>query len=325
MMDTILLLSILIFAGMLLFFLAGYYFVIQRRARRRFAERVRAAGTERFMDGEGSEIHPSGFLSKAKGKILRVLEGLGHLARKGGEEENPTHIRKTFSKAGFRSEKAPMIFFGSKLFLALLLALLVSLLQFLFLPLMPSAQFTLLAVTAAVAGYYLPNLWVRLKIRHRRAKILEGLPDALDLMVVCVEAGIGLDAAIQRVGDEMKLSNKPLSDEFRLMTLELRAGKPRRDALRDLAMRTDLEDVNSLASVLIQTEKFGTSIAQALRVHSDAMRVRRFQRAEEVAAKLPVKLLFPLIFFIFPSLFVAILGPAAIQIIRTLLPTLGGR
>jgi len=141
---------------------------------------------------------------------------------------------------------------------------------------------------------------------------------------VCAEAGIGLDAAINRVGEEIKLSNKPLSEEFKLMSLELRAGKPRREALKDLAMRTDLEDVNSLASLLIQTEKFGTNIAQALRVHSDSMRVKRFQRAEEVAAKLPVKLLFPLIFFIFPSLFVAILGPAAIRIFRTLLPTLGG-
>lgn len=324
MMDTILLLSILIFAGMLLFFLAGYYFVLQRRARRRFAQRVRTAGTQRLNDGDDPEIPHSGFLPRAKGIILRALESLGRLVKKGMEEENPTLIRKTFLKAGFRRENALMLFFGSKLFLALLLVLLISLGQFLFLPLMPSAQFTLLAVTGAVVGYYLPNLWVRLKIRQRRAKILEGLPDALDLMVVCVEAGIGLDAAIQRVGEEMKLSNKPLSDEFRLMTLELRAGKSRRDALRDLAMRTDLEDVSNLASILIQTEKFGTSIAQALRVHSDAMRIRRFQRAEEIAAKLPVKLLFPLIFFIFPSLFVAILGPAAIQIIRTLLPAFGG-
>lgn len=150
-----------------------------------------------------------------------------------------------------------------------------------------------------------------------------GLPDALDLMVVCSEAGVGLDATINRVGEEMRLNNKTLSDEFNLMSLELQAGKPRRDALKDLATRTGLEDVTNLTSMLIQTERFGTSISQALRVHSDSMRVKRSQRAEEIAAKLPVKLLFPLIFFIFPSLFVVILGPAVIRIFRTLLPALG--
>ena len=153
---------------------------------------------------------------------------------------------------------------------------------------------------------------------------MQGLPDALDLMVVCAEAGVGLDAAIHRVGEEMALNNKSLSDEFKVMSLELRAGKQRRDSLKDLAMRTDLEEVNNLSSMLIQTERFGTSIAQALRVHADVMRVSRFQRAEEVAAKLPVKLLFPMIFFILPSLFITILGPAVIRIFRTLLPGLGG-
>ena len=154
--------------------------------------------------------------------------------------------------------------------------------------------------------------------------ILEGFPDALDLMVVCVEAGIGLDAAITRVGEEMRFGNEVLSEEFKMLSLELRAGKQRRDALRNLALRTDLEDVSSLVSLLIQTDKFGTSVAQALRVHSDSMRVRRYQRAEELATKLPVKLLFPLILFIFPSFFVTLLGPAVIQIFRVLLPRMAG-
>jgi len=163
-----------------------------------------------------------------------------------------------------------------------------------------------------------------MKVNQRKEKILQGLPDALDLMVVCAEAGVGLDASIHRVGEEMKLTNKPLSEEFKLLNLELRAGKQRRDALKNLAMRTDLDDVKSLVTLLVQTERFGTSIAQALRVHSDAMRTQRFQRAEEVAAKLPVKLVFPLILFIFPSLFVTILGPAVIRIYKILLPALGG-
>jgi len=164
-----------------------------------------------------------------------------------------------------------------------------------------------------------------MKIAKREEKILEGFPDALDLMVVCVEAGIGLDAAITRVGEEMKLSNKVLYEEFKLLSLELRAGKQRRDALRNLAMRTDMEDVSSLVTLLIQTDKFGTSIAQALRVHSDSMRTKRYQRAEELATKLPVKMVFPLIVFIFPSIFVTVLGPAIIQIFRILLPRLAGQ
>jgi tight adherence protein C len=188
----------------------------------------------------------------------------------------------------------------------------------------PSLTFLLISILLAMIGFYLPNLWIKMRISNRKEKMQQGLPDALDLMVVCVEAGTGLDAAINRVGEEMKLSNKVLSEEFRLMGMELRAGKQRRHALKNLALRTDLEDVNSLVTLLIQTEKFGTSLAQALRVHSDSMRTKRFQKAEEIAAKLPVKLMFPLVLFIFPSIFVVILGPAAIRIFRTLFPALAG-
>lgn len=155
--------------------------------------------------------------------------------------------------------------------------------------------------------------------------MLKGFPDALDLMVVCVEAGMALDSAVSRVGEEMRLSNKALSEEFKQVSLELRAGMPRRDALRNLAVRTDLEDVNSLVGLLIQTDKFGTSVAQALRVYSDTMRTKRAQRAEEMAAKMPVKLMIPLILFIFPSILVTIIGPAAIKILRYLLPRFYGQ
>jgi len=190
---------------------------------------------------------------------------------------------------------------------------------------MTSLNFILLGVMLALIGFYLPNLWLHFRIARRKEAIIKGFPDALDLMVVCVEAGTGLDAAINRVGEEMRLSNKVLSEEFKLLSLELRAGKPREEALKSLALRTDLEDVNSLIILLIQTEKFGTSIAQALRVYSDSMRTKRYQKAEELAAKLPVKLVFPLVLFILPSLFVVIVGPAVIRIFRTLLPILKGQ
>jgi tight adherence protein C len=318
MIDTFILISILAFAGVVLFVLGLYLYAGHRKERRDFIQRIREAGEE---IGEGTKPDLSVTM---KGKILKVLGVLGRLAES-SQEGNLSYLRKTFLQAGIRQENASIIFFGCKTFLAILLPLLLLLMKFFLFPTMLSLHLMALSILLALAGFYLPNLWLRMKIDERREKILQGLPDALDLMVVCAEAGVGLDAAIQRVGDEMKLNNRPLSDEFRLMSLELRAGKQRRDALKDLAMRTDLEDLNNLASLLIQTERFGTSIAQALRVHSDAMRVKRFQRAEEKAAKLPVKLLFPLIFFIFPSLFVSILGPAVIRIFRTLLPTLGGQ
>ena len=179
-------------------------------------------------------------------------------------------------------------------------------------------QMVALLTILAISGFYLPNFWIKFKIARRRETILKGFPDALDLMVVCVEAGMGLDAAITRVAKEIELDNKILSDELNLYNLEMRAGKLRKDALKNLAMRTDVAEVDSLVTLLIQTDKFGTSIGQALKVYSDTLRTQRFQRAEEKAAKIPTKLLFPLILFIFPALFVVILGPALIKIFRAL-------
>jgi tight adherence protein C len=162
-------------------------------------------------------------------------------------------------------------------------------------------------------------MWLRLRISRRKEAIMKSLPDALDLLVVCVEAGLGLDAAFNRVAQEIEFSSKELGDEFKVLNLEIRAGKLRRDALKNLAIRTDIDEMHSLVTLIIQTEKFGTSIAQALKVYADSFRTKRYQRAEELAAQLPVKLMLPLILFIFPSLFVAILGPAAVNVYQTLL------
>ncbi len=168
-----------------------------------------------------------------------------------------------------------------------------------------------------IAGFYLPNLLLKMKISSRKDKISRGIPDALDILTVCVEAGLGLDAAMNRVAEESNLTNKPLSEEFKLYNLELRAGKTRQEALKDLAERTDIEELRNFSTLLIQTDKFGTSIAQALRTYSDSYRSKRFLKAEEIAAKLPVKLVVPLILCIFPALFVAIAGPAVIRIFHT--------
>ena len=165
-------------------------------------------------------------------------------------------------------------------------------------------------------GFYLPDFFLSIRIGRRKDKIAKGLPDALDLLVVCVEAGMGLDAAINRVAEELRLSNRHFSDELKLYNLELRAGKSRQDALKNLTLRTDLEDLKSLTTLLIQADKFGTGVTQALRVYSDSFRTRRYLRAEEVAAKMPLKLIVILILCIFPALFVVILGPPLLRLLE---------
>jgi len=265
-------------------------------------------------------VHSTATKAPSAGLGSKILGLFGLLGQSVGRDKalEHTRLRPMFLKAGIRSDKAPSVFWGFKVALTVLLPLGFLLFRFLA-PEVRISQplsigiFTLLAI----AGFYLPNLWLTNKIQKRRQTILDGFPDALDLMVVCVEAGMGLDAAIARVAKESRSNNKILSEELHLFTLEIRAGLPRRDALKNLAMRTDLEEMQNLVTLLLQTDRFGTSVAQALNVYSETMRTQRFQRAEEKAAKIPIKLLFPLIMFIFPALFVAILGPAIISIVHT--------
>jgi tight adherence protein C len=178
----------------------------------------------------------------------------------------------------------------------------------------------LLALGAAAMGYLLPGMALGRMARKRQHRIRLSLPDALDLLVVSVEAGLGLDQAIQRVGEELDFAHKDLSEELRLVNLELRAGTARSDALHNLAKRTGVEDLSSLVAMLVQTDKFGTSVAQSLRVHSETLRTKRRQRAEEAAAKTGVKMVFPLVFCIFPAIWVVTIGPAAIKFVQVLFP-----
>jgi tight adherence protein C len=229
-------------------------------------------------------------------------------------EMEQSELKIKLANAGFRSESAAAVYSGVRLaslgvFFVLSLALV--------LPgndtLMNKGKY-IIAITGI--GFYLPAMvlwWIRSK---RQQDIFLTLPDALDLMVVCVESGLGLDQAMRRVCDEMKDHAKVLGEEIALANFQLQMGRPKREVLHDLGVRTGVDDVRSLAAILIQADRFGSSVAQALRVQSESMRVRRRQIAEEKAAKTAVQMLFPLILFIFPAIFVVLVGPAAIQIIE---------
>jgi len=258
--------------------------------------------------------------------VQRIVKLTGPLARLSVPEEGweSSSVRTHFMNAGFRNPSAPVIYFAAKTALALLFpALLYLYVSTTGSKLQGNTLLAVLLVVAAV-GYYLPNIVLRRLVFVRQREIFETFPDALDLMTICVEAGLAMDAAIARVADEIKLNSPVLSEELHLVTLELRAGASKEKALRNLALRTGVEDVDILVAMLIQAERFGTSIGASLRVHADGLRTKRRLRAEEAAAKIALKLLFPLIFCIFPSLLLVLLGPAFIQIYRILLPSLAG-
>src|SRR5919197_1248261 len=199
--------------------------------------------------------------------------------------------------------------------------LLIPLLAFVFVsPVVFARPNLVMALGACAIGYLLPPMGLKRMAARRQHRMRLSLPDALDLLVVSVEAGLGLDQAIMRVSDELAFAHPDLSSEMRLINLELRAGKARAEALRNFADRTGVDDISSLVAMLVQTDKFGTSVAQSLRVHSDVMRTKRRQRAEEAAAKTGVKMVFPLVFCIFPAIWVVTIGPAAIKIVTVLFP-----
>ncbi|CAM3152295.1 type II secretion system F family protein [Janthinobacterium lividum] len=258
--------------------------------------------------------------------LVHFVKLSGPLARLSLPEDGweTSKIRLRFMHAGLRHPSAPLLYFGAKTALAVGLPVL------LFLGLSVAGvhysgtALLLWLLLAAAFGYYLPNAWLNRRIRLRQRDIFESFPDALDLMTVCVEAGLAMDAALARVASEITLKSAVLAEELHLLTLELRAGNSKERALRNLALRTGVEDVDALVAMLIQAERFGTSIAASLRVQSDQLRTKRRQLAEEQAAKIALKLLFPLIFFIFPSLLVVLMGPAFLQIYRVLLPGMAG-
>ncbi len=246
-------------------------------------------------------------------RVEQVLEPISKALPKSPTEVSDTHL--WLIRAGYRDPRHMKIYFGLR-GLAAIAALVLVLVTGL------AGRSLLLVVAVPMLAYMLPRFVLKRMIRNRQERIQLALPDALDLAIVCVEAGLALDQAIDRVGKEMKNAHRDLSDELMLVGLEMRAGKARADALRNLAFRTGVDDVKALVAVLVQTERFGTSVANALRVHSDSLRTQRRQRAEERAAKTTIKMIPALVLFIFPVMFFVILGPIVIALVNDVLPAM---
>jgi tight adherence protein C len=224
-------------------------------------------------------------------------------------------LRRRLAVAGYHSPAAAVVYALTELGLPIALAAL----PLLVLPLtlgLPVALF------GGVLGFFLPGLVIERRIRLRQTEVRNGLADALDILIVCIEAGNAIDQAIMKAAEELQVSHPVLAGELRLVNVETRAGKPRLEAFKNFAERTKVDDVRSLVAMLVQTDRFGTSVAQALKTYADVLRTKRRQRAEEKAAKLGVKLVFPLVFFLFPALYVVTLGPAIVQYVREFRPSL---
>ncbi|MCD4688951.1 MAG: type II secretion system F family protein [Desulfuromonadaceae bacterium] len=254
------------------------------------------------------------------GFVTRVTQPIHELiAPQSGDTSKRSRLR--LIQAGYRSKHVYQYFFAAKVLLAIVLpAIYLTITVFHTISLVR----VLIVLLLLVIGFGLPDSIIGLVIRSRQRSIIRALPDALDLMVICVEAGLGLDMTFKRVGDEIRPICSDLSDEFALTNLEVRAGKTRSDCFKNMSLRTGVPEINNLMTILVQTNRFGTSLAKALRVHSDAMRIKRRQIAEETAAKSTVKLIFPLVCFIFPAIFVVLIGPGVIRIIKVLFPAMGG-
>ena len=302
---------LLVFGAFVLGVWAMLSLISQRnsRAQERLARMSRPASlAEVDLQSDKKEDRLQGFVDTAKAFSKPLMPQT---------ELEQSALKVTLANAGFRSDSAIGVYLGLRFACFLLFAVTSAAIC------IPKYGFTFgglkWVIIATGVGFYLPQVilwWLR---RRRQMAIFLSLPDALDLLVVCVESGLGLDAAMRKVCDEMKTHAKVISEELALCNFQMQVGRPRREVLHDLGVRTGVDDVRSLAAILIQADRFGSSIAQALRVQSDSMRTRRKQIAEEKAAKTAVQLIFPLVLFIFPGIFVVLVGPAAISIMQTML------
>jgi len=295
--------GVAVFSFLVIFLLVGSAGLILFY-REAMLQRIAAVTTQRTRPrGIKGAIHETG------AQLTSVVERFERVLPR--SEAEVSIVRQRLIRAGIREESAVRIFYGAKIVTPLVLCLL-----FLITGIGHYSPVFFYLVALGV-GFMVPDFWLTNRIKKRQSRITIGLPDALDLLVICVEAGLSLDQAVSRTAEELKITRPELSDELGIVALEQAAGRPRGEAWKSLANRTDVEAVRNLVSVLVQSEKFGTSIARTLRVHSDTLRVQRKQRVEEQAAKTTVKLVFPLVFFIFPSIFVVTLGPAILIMIES--------
>ncbi|QBE63561.1 type II secretion system F family protein [Pseudoduganella lutea] len=257
-------------------------------------------------------------------RVARVAKPLTRLSLpEDGWERSP--LRTKFINAGWRSSQAPTLYFATKTVLSLGLPALLALLLAGSTGGLLRQGFMLVLFSGAALGYYLPNFVLSRTAAARQREIFENIPDALDLMTVCVEAGLSMERALTKVAAEIDVKSIVLAQELQLVLMEMRAGFSKEKALRNFALRSGVDDVDTLVAMLIQAERFGTSMGDSLRVHSDNLRHKRSLLAEEAAAKIGLKLLFPLIFCMFPALMLVLVGPAAIRLIRVVLPAMSGQ
>jgi tight adherence protein C len=275
---------------------------------------VGIAGRLSRFTNPAAPVEETSFAEKQRERVRDTVASLGKLVP--GTSGNTPRTELLMLRAGYRSSQSLLAMRGFKLLTPIaFVALVLGTGIYKWNPLM-------VIFVAGAIGYLFPEMFLSWRVSSRQARLQRGLPDGLDLLVICVEAGLGLDQALLKVAQELRITHHELSEELQLVNLEMRIGKTRIDALRELGRRTGLEDIKALVAMLIQTDRFGTSVAQSLRVFSDDLRVKRRQRAEEMSAKTTVKMVPPLVFFIFPALMVVILGPAVLTLMRQLVPAL---
>lgn len=312
--NLIILVTLITFLSIFLLSIGIGQYIRQKEKRTEIIEKIRRSGEANLFFEEKKLITAP----IPENPFLKFLVKLGERIK----PENlysQSKLRAKIFQTGIRKESSISIFWGAKCLFTIVFPLIFILIRIPFLNVVTHSLTIAISVILALIGFYLPDAVLQIMIDRRKVKIFEELPDAIDLFVVCTEAGMGLDAAISKTANEMATNNSVLSEELKFFNLEIRAGKSRQHALRNLARRTDLEELNSLVTLLIQADRFGTGIAKTLRVFSDSFRNTRYLKAEEIAAKLPVKLVVPLILFIFPALFVVLVGPVAINIYQNLL------
>ena len=294
--DTLLLLTVVaVFAAVAVVvgFVASRVLAENSPERRRLRQAVAGPSTGVLLDSPTLTTEDSEWVKQLTGLVPRSPKTMSSL-------------RRSFARAGIYDSKSIAIYTLFQVIFPVVFGLTPFLLRWPW----------VVALIGALVGYQIPGLWLMRKTSVRQKQIQNGLADLLDLLIVCLEAGSGLDQALMRSSDELALAYPALAEEIRILVSEVRAGKPRLDAFRSLASRTGVDDVRALVAMLVQTDRFGTSVSQALRTHAEVVRTKRRQRAEEKAAKLGVKLVFPLVFMLFPAFFVVTLGPSVIKFIK---------